>query len=410
MYTWWNFVESFCSPAKKILRINLDETSVKTWMPSGKGLVTRRIPGPCRGDRRVAPATRKQQRGCLSHVAFVCDQPEIQPHLPHVIIGNECVLPLYIQREMETQLSSNVFLVRRKSAWVDAHYMAAIIKLLGAMLAPFLDRFQPILLMDALPAHLAPEVFRAAARAAIWVVIVPAKLTWLIQPADTHAFFKYKMHLRRHYMRAMSRSPDGCLQLREVLKAVNDGVRYVFQAHDWSKAFAENGFGHKQQFLRQTVAQSAGLRLPLSIPSAMPTLMQMRSIWPGARDVPLSDVFAPFLPSAEKRATSFAVAEGIHGAAHHAPAPVPNADSWAERLRPRRSGSFVFPPVYEVVGDSPARDISASSSAAWPPPAAAQPAAVARPAQRLRLVARPIAASRRSGTTFAPTPATGTAE
>ena len=309
---------------------------------------------------------------------------------------------------METRMFSNVFLVWRKSAWIDAHYMAAIINLLGAMLVPFLDRFQPILLMDALPAHLAPEVFRAAARAAIWVVIVPAKLTWLIQPADTHAFFKYKMHLRRHYMRAMSRSPEGRLQLREVLKAMNDGVRYVFQAQDWSKAFAENGFGHKQQFLRQSVVQSAGLRLPLSIPSAMPTLMQMRSIWPGGRDVPLNDVFAPFLASTKKSATSFAVAEDIHGAAHHVPAPVPNAESWSERLRPRRSGSFVFPPVYEVVGDSPARDVSASSSAAWPPPAAAQPAAVARSPQRLRRVARPIAASRRSDSTFCSRPTTGT--
>ena len=377
-------------------------------MSPGKGLVTRRISGRSRGDRRVAPATRKQQRGCLSHVAFVCDQPEIQPHLPHVIIGNQAVLPLYTQRELEPQLLSNVFLVRRKSAWVDAPYMAVIIKLLGAMLRPFLNRFQPILLMDALPAHLAPGVFRAAARAGIWVVVVPAKLTWLIQPADTHAFFKYKMYLRRRYVEAMARSSDGELQLREVLKAMNEGVRYVFQAHDWSKAFAENGFGHKQQLLRQSVVRSAGLRLPLSIPSVIPTLMQLRSIWPGGRDVPLSDVFAPVLASMENNTASHAAARNTHRAARHVAAPDPNEDSWVERLRPRRFGSFVFSPVYEVDRDSTARDIGASSSAAWPTIAAVQPAVTAPPPPRLRHVARPIAASRRSAPTFAPRPTTGT--
>ena len=50
-------------------------------------------------------------------------------------------------------------------------------------------------LVGVLPAHLAAKVFRAATRCGIWVLVVPAKLTWLIQPADTHAFYKYKMYL-----------------------------------------------------------------------------------------------------------------------------------------------------------------------------------------------------------------------
>ena len=164
-------------------------------MRPGKGLITEAIGHAMRSEKRHSPATRKQQRGCLSHIAFVCDRPEIQPHLPHIIIGNEAVLPLYIQREIQPQLFRNVFLVRRKSAWVDKDYMAVIIKLLGELLKPFLGAFQPILLMDALPAHLAAKVFRAATRCGIWVLVVPAKLTWLIQPADTHAFYKYKMYL-----------------------------------------------------------------------------------------------------------------------------------------------------------------------------------------------------------------------
>ena len=196
MYTWWNLLESLCPRTKAVLRINLDETAVKIWMPPGKGLIARPSIHVVRGPRCISPATRKQQRACMTHVAFVCDNPSIQVHLPHVIIGNEAVLPLYIQREIEPQPFSNVYLVRRKSAWVDAGYMAVIIKLLGAILKPFLGIVQPILLMDALPARVAQTVFRAEARCGFWVVVVPAKLTWLIQPADTHAFYTYKLYFK----------------------------------------------------------------------------------------------------------------------------------------------------------------------------------------------------------------------
>ena len=278
--------------------------------------------------------------------------------------------------------------------------MAVIIALLGEILKPFLGTVQPILLMDALPAHIAPKVFRAATRCGIWVVIVPAKLTWLIQPADTHAFYKYKMYLKKRYAEARARSADGELQLREVLKAINDGVRYVFQAHDWSKAFDENGFGQQQRLLRTSVAAEAGLTMPVVIPPNLPSLAQMRSIWRGGTDVPIEAVFAPFLTSPDDATNSAEVQCAARHEEPNAAQPFPQDEPWLERLRPRRSGSFVFPPAYEVDGDSPVRDAGASGSAAWPMWEAAQLPAPARAARALQQVARPIAASRRSAPPF----------
>ena len=256
--------------------------------------------------------------------------------------------------------------------------------------------------MDALPAHLAPKVFRAAARCGIGVVVVPAKLTWLIQPADTHAFYKYKMFLRKRYVEAMARSSEGQLQLREVLMAMNDGVRYVFQAHEWSKAFDEDGFGHRQRYIRESVAQAAGLALPLSIPAELPTLFQMRSIWPRGGDVPLDDVFAWLISPPQEAACSQPARHAVRHAAPHAAEAGDEADTWLERLRPRRSGSFAFPAVYDVDGDSAGSVIGGLGSAAWPRTDAAQPAAAARALRTPRRVARPIAASRPSATTSAP--------
>jgi len=32
VYQWWNYLESLCPTGKTILRLNLDETAVKTYM------------------------------------------------------------------------------------------------------------------------------------------------------------------------------------------------------------------------------------------------------------------------------------------------------------------------------------------------------------------------------------------
>ena len=81
---------------------------------------------------------------------------------------------------------------------------------------------------------------------------------------------------------------------------------------------------------------------------------------------------------------------------------------WSERLRPRRSGSFLFPSVYNLDGDSADRDISGAGSKAWRKVEAAQPAATAPASQVPRRPAWPIAAFRPSLVTCAHRAAPGT--
>ena len=63
-----------------------------------------------------------------------------------------------------------------------------ILERLARILELLLEQDQPALLLDALPAHLAPKALRAVAKAGIWIVVAPAKLMFLVQLADTHAF------------------------------------------------------------------------------------------------------------------------------------------------------------------------------------------------------------------------------
>ena len=345
-----------CSTDKSILRLNLDETAVRLYMDPVRGLIVTGAEGP--GGKPLRSASRRQQRTCLSHIAIVCDDTSVQPLLPQIIVGNCKTVLKSMQRRLAPQLRENVILLRRKSAWVNADLMVNVLKVLGRVLQPFTDERQPILLMDACPSHLAGKVFRAAARANIWVIIVPAKLTGLLQPADTHVFYRYKMYLRRYMENIVIASASGAVNIEDVILGINKGIRYVLQKYAWSGAFDANGFSAGQHHSRSKIWRAMGLyRDNVTVSSDMLTLEQWQSIWPGGAQIPFGDIFAwrlPPVPRSTKRLRT------------HADTPALPAVSWLSRLRPRlaRSESDFFESFLDDVAAAPA----AASAEPWPLP------------------------------------------
>ena len=79
--------------------------------------------------------------------------------------------------------------VRAKSAWVNTAVMMNVLSRLKHSLA-HIPNSQVILLLDSHKAHLNKNVLELAVSLNIWVLVVPAKLTWLLQPLDAHVFAK----------------------------------------------------------------------------------------------------------------------------------------------------------------------------------------------------------------------------
>ena len=165
----------------------------------------------------------------------------------------------------------------------------------------------------------------------MWVVIVPAKLTWLLQPLDTDVFSRYKQYLRHRYLELLCDSPDGRVAATSIILAMNDACRKVLQGKAWAPIFLQNGFGAGQRCVRRSVAQELEVEKVESAGSALPTLMQFSAIFPDRLLIPISDLFYPFIPRPAPLPRALQAADA--GAAAAAAAP------WPERLRPRRSSS-----------------------------------------------------------------------
>jgi len=296
VWQWWNYYLDQLPPGKIPLRINLDETSVCLF------------PGDCRGtifvsnkrprQEPVQRVARAKRRCCLTHVALICDDSALQPVLPQVIIGNEHTFLKASFADFKAACPANVRLVRQKSAWNDCALCASIVRWLGLALAPHMGRVQPILLLDAVRLHTAKNVLSACSRYRIWPIVVPAKMTWLVQPLDTSAFHLYKASLKRAYQRARGGSPNGDVSLAAFLACLYETIRSVLQGRRWASAFEQDGFGPRQERLSSYIKAQLQIDTPLQLSARRPAVEQLAACFPARAVVPVVALFRPLARAA----------------------------------------------------------------------------------------------------------------
>ena len=210
-WQWFNACSCRVADGKGVLRLNLDETSLCLFQGEMKGhILDGRKRGRCEPTQKVSQGKR---RCCLTHVGLVCDRSDIQPLLPQVLVGTEATFKASEMSRLVAASPPNVHLVRQRSAWNNAALMKRIIKLLAKALQPFLGSLQPILLLDAVRVHLVASVLGACVAAGIWPIVVPARMTWLLQPLDTHCFWSYKLALKKAYQDRRALVVDGRLSV-----------------------------------------------------------------------------------------------------------------------------------------------------------------------------------------------------
>jgi hypothetical protein len=168
------------------------------------------------------------------------------------------------------------------------------VRRLAAALAPFMADYQPVLLFDAAKPHLAPAVFAACANGHVWPVVVPAKMTWLLQPLDTHAFLLYKIFLQKAYQAARVESACCDISMAELLPCVYDGIRTVLEGRSWAYAFDADGFSPAQSAASDRVLVKLLRVQPLGLSAERPTLEQLRLCFPLRARVPAAAIWRPF--------------------------------------------------------------------------------------------------------------------
>lgn len=289
-WQWWNYLQSRTPPGKCLLRVNLDETAVCLHQGGGRGslFVTKRQRAGL-----VESAPTNKRRCYMTHVGLICDRTDLQPLLPQVLVANEATLQAGTLAALSAACPPNVRLVRQKSSWNNGHLCALIVGLIMEALGVHAGLLQVVLILDAARLHFGPPMINACRRHGVWPLFVPAKLTWLLQPLDTHGFSLFKHTLRMAHRRARARSADGVVPFADFLQCIYTAIRTVLQGRRWSSAFDADGFGQRQLQLSTRVVEELQLSGDVSIPSTRPTDEQLRLCFPRRARVPVASMWIP---------------------------------------------------------------------------------------------------------------------
>ena len=114
------------------------------------------------------------------------------------------------------------------------------LRLLNEAMAPR-EHQQLILVLDCARCHLRGDVVAYASRLNIWIVVVPSKLTFLLQPLDAYAFAPFKRSLVDAYYKARMRAGGNVLNTTGRLRVLVTSIVSVFQERDWAHTFAKVG-------------------------------------------------------------------------------------------------------------------------------------------------------------------------
>ena len=234
--------------------------------------------GP-KGVSHARNATRGQLRKALTHVAVICNDTTLQPSIPQILLLAKKSASLKQLAGWQPMKGCSAELWRCDSAWVNKPVFARIITRLGAWQRTMAPNRQPILLMDAHSVHCSKEVAAAAKKAGIWLCIIPASTTSLLQPLDTDVFARYKLLLRAQLHRIMLKDNNKDMGVQSILRALQESMKGVLQKNAWSSVFHKNGFG-AQMYVRPSLLEALGWTLQPNVGHELPSHEQFSCCFP----------------------------------------------------------------------------------------------------------------------------------
>ena len=190
--------------------VNLDETAVER-------AIARR-PGHVLGSGRRGAARellyervgRSESHGHLTLVASLTPDQSLQQFLPQFVLTKDALVN---RREHDRlrRLETPLVWVPGTSGWVTSENFPSILTALRRVLRHHRPNHAHVLVLDSASQHLATDVLTHASRLNIHLVFVPARLTYLLQPLDTHVFSALKLALHREQLIERSQSDTGAL-------------------------------------------------------------------------------------------------------------------------------------------------------------------------------------------------------
>ena len=277
---------------KELCLINLDETSIHRCALRSKGYVTKKNTNLGRPPARFI--NRSLKRGTATHVAAISHLPEIQALLPQFVLLNKRT---FREKDIPDKLTSGLRFIRDISGWNTAQKMVFILENIAKSLISSTKNHQIIILLDVAPCHIDELVISTANRLNLWLIFVPARMTFMLQPLDVSCLQAYKSVLNQQFMERQDK--DGTLRTKEWFNVLSGLNKFFWRGRNWKTAFHNVGLLGKPKWMSEELRQLGVTRLKDTL-TPLPSESQLQEIWPRRRTIPYKSLF--WLPAKLKPA------------------------------------------------------------------------------------------------------------
>ena len=235
-------------------------------------------------------ATKHYKREYFTLIMIVCDDKNIQKRLPQVLVVGDNLISQDEFISLQDVLPDTVYVKRRGKGWNTSAIMVEYMTLLAAILAPYIASIRFVLTYDAVPCHLDAAVLAAiGASDLFWFLVIPAKLTWLLQPLDVYGFSILKQRMKARYImkiiegNVMKPAVRMILILFEILQPMLDSV-------PWARAFRRTGYAVNRNMVSNFIKKHLQVDVIPALPSSAPSEVTLGLCWPSNRIVRYADI------------------------------------------------------------------------------------------------------------------------
>jgi hypothetical protein len=260
MLQWAEWLRKCVLGDRETVFVNLDETAVAKQMPARCGYVCN-VNGTLDGDWHARITTR-DTRSHATLMAAVCDDVLLQKHLPQLLLTKDKTLT----RAEKTALAHLALPIRWLSGstgWMTSSILKQIFTIYRREIRVFRPNAEIVMVFDVASQHVTREVFMHLNRLNLHTLLIPAGMTWLLQPLDTHVFSTLKRSLHDRQTRGRALSPLGILPANSWIQIAGAAIKEVLVDRDWTHSLRGNGLHAQVVPLRPTLAKFFREVIPL---------------------------------------------------------------------------------------------------------------------------------------------------
>ena len=261
---WTQWIREEALLGQNVVWVNMDETAVPRLVPHRRGYVSAKRSSEAQPADDFERIARRESHSHMTVIGLITQDAGLQRYLPQFFLPKEASTTR-AEKALLASMSPPLQWIRGTSGWVNDESLRQVLTCLRATVRRHSPGRPLVLLLDSAAQHLTMPVLRHAANLNIHLVFIPARLTWLLQPLDSHVFAKMKRRLHALQQEARINAVSGTLTTTQWLALVIASVQDCLVDMTWTHAMRGNGATGEWLHLRSRISALIGAVMPLDL-------------------------------------------------------------------------------------------------------------------------------------------------